>query len=500
MKKILFLLTLFILPLVRPSHAFAATQESPHLILNFAQMNELDWAAPEEAWQTQVKPKVENEISLMRSTLKIEGDAHVILGWSTLMEYMNFPMDTPSPDSPYAVKMRRILEVANELDFPVFVPLNGFQWWDELPELYNWWDPDGMHTDPKFFSRQNNPEDFKRRFIAGYDPDNKWNVEWQDPQTPMKLNYRNWGGGGFRLAPPPNLTANPKVEVTYRFVQAAREKVIVNEIVKEYAKWQSVGKEDLFIGLSIGTEVSLNASVTPSDEFKAYGIRSTADSGKSKTEVVQTYLEDNAYQINRSGIPKNKIYTHVLGEQDPSDPHYGPYALSAFNLYSNPGVSLYGYANDPLTSKQWGQAVSTYGMPVWGAMEYTSSPTLKGLTTTLSSARIVDIYNWDQIQGTATTAILKSTLTASIPAQTACDSSSTVLHVQTGARAKLNAQEIVATDLESLPHGTYTWFVEKQCSGGRKEYSEPKVLYVPLPPPVDTTPAWVKWYLNITNG
>lgn len=392
--------------------------------------------------------------------------------------------------------MRRILDLAEEMDFPVFVPLNGFQWWDELPELYNWWDPDGTNTDPKFFARQDNPEEFKQRFIAGYDPDNKWNVEWQDPQTPMKLNYRNWGGGGFRLAPPPNLVKNPKVEHSYRSVQAARLRAIVKEIVSKHTLWNASGKEHLLIGLSIGTEVSLNASVLPADEFKAYGFRSTADSGKSKTEVVQMYLEDNAYMVQRSGIPKHLIYTHVLGEQDPDDPHFGPYAAAAFNLYSNPGVSLYGYAEDPLSSKQWGAALKASGMPTWGAMEYTSSPTQKGLTATLSDAALVDIYNWDQIQGTPIVPVIKNVLATTLPPQTVCDSQDIVLHVQPGIKARLGAKEIVTEDLESLPHGIYTWFTEKNCGEGRKEYSEPKVHYVPLPSPVDTTPAWVKFILK----
>jgi hypothetical protein len=190
---------------------------------------------------------------------------------------MNFPLDTPSTSSAYAVKMRRILAIAEELDFPVFVPLNGFQWWDELPELYNWWDSDGTQTDPKFFARQDDPEGFKARFIAGFDPDNKWNVEWSTPQTPMKLGYRNWGGGGFRLAPPPNLSRQSKSALSHRTVQQERLRVILNEIKQKLEEWKTEGKEHLFVGLSIGTEISLNASITPADEFAPYGYRSIQD-------------------------------------------------------------------------------------------------------------------------------------------------------------------------------------------------------------------------------
>ena len=65
------------------------------------------------------------------------------LAWSALLEYMNFPKDTPSSESKYAIQARRIMEIAEEEDLPVFMPLNGVQWWDEQPELWNYWDKDG---------------------------------------------------------------------------------------------------------------------------------------------------------------------------------------------------------------------------------------------------------------------------------------------------------------------------------------------------------------------
>src|SRR5260221_361846 len=175
---------------------FTPADDPQYVVMNFSTINELNWAVPEDEWQKTVKPQVLEQINELRAALpqgeQQQGSAQHKLAWSTLMEYMNFPLDKPSENSPYAIKMRRILEISDEENLPIFVPLNGFQWWDQLPELYNWWDSDGTHTDPKFFARQKNPTDFKQRFIAGYDPGNIWNVEWQDWQTPMKLNYRNW--------------------------------------------------------------------------------------------------------------------------------------------------------------------------------------------------------------------------------------------------------------------------------------------------------------------
>ncbi|MEP7166704.1 MAG: hypothetical protein ABI758_01845 [Candidatus Woesebacteria bacterium] len=487
MKKIFCIVLLLLCSFIRPQPALAAVASSPHLVINFSEMTLLDWTVPEEQWQTELRPKIEAQIKEMKAAVMSNqrSPEGAILTWSTLMEYMNTPMDAPSEHSPYAIKMRRILEIAEDLDFPVFVPLNGFQWWDELPELYNWWDSDGTHTDPKFFARQKDPADFKRRFIAGYNPDNKWNVAWQDAQTPMKLNFRNWGGGGFVLAPPPNLTDNTKAPLSYRKLQFERQRVIVQEIVKKHVQWKAEGKEYLFAGLTIGTEISLNASVTPKDEFKSYG-------GSEKVAVVSTYLETNAQFIMRSGIPKDLIYAHVLGEQEKNDPHYSGIAPAAFNLYSSPATSLYGFAENPLASSVWKNVIVQNGNPNWGAVEYTSSPTLSGLTTTFASAHIVDIYNWDQMKGTSSVQTVKTFLKAPVKTDN-CEVKSSVIHTQRGLLAKLSNPDLNPGE---LGHGIYVRFTEDICANGNRKYSEPETFYIPLPSPVDTTPQWVKWFLG----
>lgn len=480
----------------------------PHLVVNFAMMNDLDWAAPEDKWQAEIKPKVESQIKVMRTTLSTNPQSLTpTLSWSTLMEYMNFPMDTPSDHSVYAIKMRRILEIAEELDFPVYVPLNGYQWWDQLPELYNWWDADGTRTDPKFFSRQKNPEEFKARFIAGYDPDNQENVEWQSERTPMKLGYRNWGGGGFRLAPPPNILSKK-----FQKVQQDRLRVILAEITKKQAEWEKEQKSYLFVGVSIGTEISLNASVTPADEFKPYGFKAiqtvkiqnlpTGQAGSKfkqmendqlRTEALRQYLETTSQFVNRSGIPKEQIYTHVYGEADPSDSHYAPYAESAFNLYSNPGSSFYGHKDDPLASAQWRSMLTKYGNPDWGAIEYSDTPTATGLIKTLSHASLVDIYNWDSVQHNNTSRLAIQTALKT-PIKLSDDSCQVIkVHVQPGLTARIGNPEV---DGSNLKHGIYVKFTESDCGNRKKKYSQPEILYVPLPEVPDTTPRWVKWVLS----
>ncbi len=550
-------------------------------------MNELNWAAPEEQWQKEIKPKVVAEVLEMRNALKVTSDQfpesqdtpeevrkRPVLAWSTLMEYMNFPLDTPSDTAPYVMKMRRILEISEELNLPVFVPLNGFQWWDELPELYNWWDPDGSQTDPAFFARQDNPEDFKKRFIAGYDPENQWNVEWQSYRTPMKLNYRNWGGGGFRLAPPPNLMSHHKTARTYRSVQRERFRAIVQEIQKKQTEWEQENKSHLFAGLSIGTEVSLNASVKPSDEFEPYGYRGVQDlvcpaenptcgsaffSTKqtensdllplpssllqARTEVVRTYLQENSIDAVRAGIPKNLVYTHVWSEAKEGEARYTNYAAASFNFYSQPGISLYGYAKDPLSLPDWKETLALTGFPSWGAVEYSAGQTGKewrdGLETTLGNtiapADLLVIYNWDGQKNTPSVPAIASFLQKDLPKRncevadiltkptplttksedltwqfskvSATPFSSLTLHVQRGLVADPTKEDELTLSLspdatktalpDKLSHGIYAWYIEGEgCTEKTRSFSTPQVLYVPVSLPEDATPNWVRWLLH----
>ena len=359
-------------------HAFTITSDPQYIVINFASINELDWAAPDAVWEIDIKPYILNDIGEMTSVLP-NGTTGRRLAWSTLMEYMNFPLDQTGPESPYVIKLRRVLEITEKLDLPVFIPLNGFQWWDELPELYNWWDQDGTNTPSQFFARQKT-KDFKERFIQGFNPENKWNVEWQDNETPMRYNWRNWGGGGFVLAPPPNIIPHDRTALTYRTVLEQRLNAILRELAIVLTRWEKAGKQHLFAGLSIGTEISLNASVTPEYDFMPYGYRSIQeficpsqdpicatklnlsadDLHNLRERIVHAYFLDLTKITAAEGIPKQRIYTHVW-ETTPEQKRFSKYTASAFNLYSRPGMSFYGFAQDPLSHPQWYKELENHG-------------------------------------------------------------------------------------------------------------------------------------------
>lgn len=78
----------------------------------------------------------------------------------------------------------RHFSMAEEYDIPILVELDPITFWQDVPELWNWWDP----TKP------------------GYDLKNKENVEWTSwsSEDAVKVGWLNWGRQ-IRLLPMPNL-------------------------------------------------------------------------------------------------------------------------------------------------------------------------------------------------------------------------------------------------------------------------------------------------------
>lgn len=437
--------------------ASTITEDPQYVVVNFSdKFYFADWGANEDDWQAKVKPDLLKDIVEMKSTLGT-GTNQRKLAWSTLLEYTDFPMDTPSDQSRYVIQAKRIMELAEAADLPVYMPLNGFQWWNAVPELWNYWDSDGDQTpgcendnyskivghagsEPIYsckFPKLRDPE-YRKKFISGYNPDNKWNVEWQDWEMPMNLNWRNWGGGGMQLAPPPNLLDNSRVEMSYKDFQTARYEEIIKVISDQYSKWLSEGKGYLLAGMTIGTEVSLNASVTKQDEFIPYGYRGIQDLicpedqpncgddqklseeriHELRQKVVNKYLTDLSYRAVKAGLPKQRIYTHVWSEAKQGEPRYENYFEASLNYYARPTLSLYGYARDPKSLPLLSEALKKNGQPVWGASEFSTDKDAvswqKAMEKTLGDsqnpAQIIDIYNWKEHKDTAAVGEIRAAL------------------------------------------------------------------------------------------
>jgi hypothetical protein len=426
--------------------AYQLESDPQYVIINVADFYFVDWDASEASWSAQVKPEVVNKVKEIKATVGTGTDNRK-LAWSTLLEYTDFPLEEGegslalSDSATFVVQAKRIMEVADEADLPVFMPLNGFQWWNQVPELWNHWDFDGDQTpgcgndeydlidgyagsEPIYRCKFPllRDEAYRKRFIDAYDPDNKWNVDWQDYQTPMRLNWRNWGGGGFQLAPPPNLAPHSRNLLSYRDFQQARYTAIVTAIATQANQWQAQGKGYLFAGIGIGTEVSLNASATPADEFTPYGYRAIqdflcakdaptcgAEADWNEQEVVAArqaiindYLTKLAKIAVNTGLPKQRIYTHVWSEARVEDARYANYFTPSQNLFARPTLSLYGDSQAPLDLPLLAEALEETRQPVWGASEFSTDKTseawYRALHNTMANqtnpAKMINIYNW----------------------------------------------------------------------------------------------------------
>ena len=444
-KKIITIITLIAVILgvfgVKSASAFEIDTDPQYLVINFANFYFQDWAAPEKEWQSKIKPQIKTELRRWKNNLTVGNDTRR-LAWSALLEYMNFPKDTPSSHSKYTIQARRIMEVAEEEDLPVFMPLNGVQWWDEQPELWNYWDKDGDQTpgceNDDFsscgFKKLRDPS-YRKRFIAGYSPDNKYNVDWKDWENPMGFSTRNWGGGDVLVAPSPNIIGRD-----FSKVNKERFSIILQEISSKAEKWSKEKKGYLFAGISIGTEVTLNGAIEQGDaNFKPFGYRaiqdmfcpknditcgvnkewSKNDLHEMRKEILNKYFTDMTRLTAVYGIPKQRIYSHVWSEAEVGEIKYTDAIGASITLFSRPGMSLYGKAENPMGFNLLKNTIIDNGYISWAAPEF--SPLIKeapnwqkalnnSLNNPIESAKLIDIYNERDIDTTPAIAEIKTML------------------------------------------------------------------------------------------
>lgn len=568
-RKIITIITviavIFLALYIKPAIAFEIDTDPQYLVINFANFYFYDWSAPEKEWQSKIKPQIKTELRRWKNNLTVGNDTRR-LAWSALLEYMNFPKDTSSSQSKFAIQARRIMEIAEEEDLPVFMPLNGVQWWDEQPELWNYWDNDGNQTpgckNDNYSScgfKKLRDLSYRKRFVGGYNPDNKFNVDWKDWENPMGFSTRNWGGGDVLVAPSPNI-----IGPDFSRVNKERFSIILHEISKQLDKWEIKKKGYLFAGISIGTEVTLNGAIEQGDaNFKPFGYRAIQDMfcpkndaicgpdmewntdelHKMRVKILNSYFTDMARIAASYGLPKQRIYSHVWSEAEKGEIKYTDAIGASITLFSRPGMSLYGKAENPMGFNLLKNTIINNGYIPWAAPEF--SPLVKeainwqkALNNTLNnpieSAKLIDIYNERDIDaGPAipqiktmlgqeyekehcfVSEIISKTPNRSINPKTiewnnldstdAGDSQNLYLWKNPLTRqfelpykqmnVPMKTSQIV-TDEMDLGAGLYWWTVKRTgCDGKKWTYSTPKYFIVEKPPK-DETPWWVKLILK----
>lgn len=304
--------------------------------------------------------------------------------------------------------LQRLLALSQTYSLPVIVQLDGEQWWQARPDLWNWWDP-------------NRP---------GYDPANAANVEWSGwgPEHALKIAWRNWGRQ-LRVLPPPNL-------MSPRYRAACHE--AMQPLLAEIVRWHSALPPDqahLFVGVKVGWESAIgmgshyypggndmldqdpaldpveraNAEELPGRGFQPIGYAAVSTAGLARAgdlreqhlaEVIHRHLDDLAATVRTAGLPREQVFTHAGGWKE-GELLYA----AAVNPHSCPGWSFYQHARDPRGDRTAMAALATSDAPYWGAVEWlpvgagTAQAWAAAVRTTLGAdrCRYLCAYNWRKI-------------------------------------------------------------------------------------------------------
>ncbi len=314
-----------------------------------------------------------------------------------------------TPTNILAQSLRRLLAASEEAGVPVLVTLDGQNWWQHRPDLWNWWDP-------------------KR---PGYNPSNVFNVEWTgwSPAQAVKVCWRNWGTQ-LRVAPAPNLASSKVVAAHLEGLRA------LAPIIVAWQRQLPPARRWLFGGVKLGWEAGIgynayhypdgnryyeqwphDSSHDPTHSLAAtkglsgglcqlgYAAVKTAGlrkHGKLTREdlarVTQRYLQQLCREAHKAGLPRDAVFTHQGGNYAPWEEHL-PF-WPAFNRWSTPGWSFYN--NGPREAVLLEAEMKAAGRQRWAAAEWwwggaTAADWEDHFRRTLSfrDCRFICVYNWN---------------------------------------------------------------------------------------------------------
>jgi len=324
-------------------------------------------------------------------------------GIAAIFSYLSQPQEQCRDD------LLKFLALAERYEVPVVVQLDGEQWWDARPDLWNWWDP----------------------ARPGYDPENRQNVEWSGwgPEYALKIAWRNWGKQ-MRVLPPPNF-------MSPRYRRACHEEMHV--FIPLILRWWNglpEYKRSLLIGIKLGWESSIGVNAfyypdgnrllnlpddqDPQVELKGhlvpdrgvaaigYAAVTTAHMAESGAlqeahlaEIVRRHLNDLCSLAAGLGVPREKLFTHVGGWKD-DELLYD----TALNEYSCPGWSFYRHAGDAAQDSGVQRALLKNNAPFWAAVEWLLMGKHNAEVWRSAIARVLSIprcrylciYNWSGIR------------------------------------------------------------------------------------------------------
>lgn len=380
------------------THAESGVAESRYIFLNVAHGAGVQ--------------RAESEADFRAMLTKISGAVgapereEMRLGVSWIFSVLNSPLAQQSR------ALRELLHASRETGVPVLIVLDGQNWWENRPELWNWWDPDS----------------------PGYDPANVENVEWTgwDASSAVKIGWRNWGRQ-LRVAPAQNIMSPKVLQATLEPMKA------LLEIVEAWRQALPPERAHLFGGVKLGWEASIGYNAFyypdgnrfleqwPADEthdpvygldavkglsgglaqighaaVKTAGIKSAGTVTREDLgEVVRRYLEMLARTAADAGLPREKVFVHGGGTLEPFERHI-PFS-AAFNEWSTPGWSI--YWKGPADMEPIEAAMAQANRARWAAVEWLWPGQDQAAwaehfvkTFRFRDCRHITVYNWEGIE------------------------------------------------------------------------------------------------------
>jgi hypothetical protein len=281
------------------------------------------------------------------------------------------PYFQPPGIETYKQTLQNVLNVSYQYNIPVIITLDGFEWWQGRPDLWNWWDPSK----------------------PGYNPENKKNVEWTcwEEACAVRNGWRNWGVPFNVDSPHPNLTSPVVIEESRK---ALRQLI---PLIREWEENLPEEKKYLFGGIKLGWEVNIGINYFyPRDEtpcrnndaqncvpfknvyqigyaaVKTAGIKSSGElTTDDLNRAVKIYIDELAKTIYDLGIPRSKIFTHLGADDNPSaHPQYKFMSTDVLALYAHPGYSFYTYGSGPSGMPGLGSTLQQISATFWGVSEW----------------------------------------------------------------------------------------------------------------------------------
>ena len=362
--------------------------------------------APGKHWKV-AKPSTFSREAIDNVVKKIDApdNKKLRIGISYIFDFLSADADSIEKS------LDRFLWLSKETQVPIFIHLDGINWLNGRPDLFNWWDP-------------------KK---PGYNPANKKNVEWTDwdESHAIKISWRNWGTQ-LRVYPAPNI-ASPTI--------IAAQVSALHRLVPKITLWYNALPADqkyLLGGVKLGHEASIgvnayyykngnryleqmpdNTSLDPQDSYnveagftgglspigyaavKTAGIKNKGRiTAADMEQVVYKFLDTLCFTARKLGLPQNLIFTHQGGTYAPWHKHLS--FQPASNNHSLPGYSL--YSTNPANAGNLTDVLDRRDVSGWAAAEWwwpgsNKLGWMNNIQQTLSfkDCRLLAIFNWDSL-------------------------------------------------------------------------------------------------------